>query len=174
SSEFVFHLRTSARWSNGDAITANDFVYTFRRGVSPELAAENASLSYYIKYARAYNSRRVFVQDPTDGQFLLAKDFGGGASAVALSQRVLKSADEEYKSGTTTTDTAFHRLMHSPERLTLPKDEAARNKALAKDPALQAAVPGKTFVDVKAEDIGVEAVDDYTLRVMLSQPAPFF
>ena len=33
---------------------------------------------------------------------------------------------------------------------------------------------GKEFVPVKAEDIGVEAVDDYTLRIKLYQPAPYF
>ena len=31
SSEFTFHLRNTGRWSNGDPIDANDFVYTFRR-----------------------------------------------------------------------------------------------------------------------------------------------
>ncbi|OLE07513.1 MAG: hypothetical protein AUI36_42085 [Cyanobacteria bacterium 13_1_40CM_2_61_4] len=174
SSEFVFHLRQNARWSNGDPITANDFVFTFRRGVSPELASQNASLADYIKYAEAYTKHRVFVQDTANGQFLLAKDFAGGPSTAALSQTPLKFPDEEYKSGVTATDTAFHHLMHSPERLTLPKDETARNKTLAKDPRLQAAVTGKTFVDVKPEDIGVEAVDDYTLRVTLSQSAPYF
>ena len=33
--EFVFYLRKDARWSNGDPITANDFVYSLRRGLSP-------------------------------------------------------------------------------------------------------------------------------------------
>ena len=174
SSEFVFHLRQNARWSNGEAITANDFVYTFRRGVSPELASENATLADYIKYAEAYTKRRVFVQDPDNGQFLLAKDFAATTSAAPLSQTLLKAPEEEYKSGVTATDTTFHRLMHSPERLTLPKDETARNETLAKDPRLQAAVTGKKFVEVAAEDIGVEAVDDYTLRVTLSQSAPYF
>ena len=37
-----------------------------------------------------------------------------------------------------------------------------------------AAVAGKEFVKVTAEDIGVEAVDDYTVRISLSQPAPYF
>src|SRR2546426_2503757 len=32
SSEFTFHLRRDGRFSNGDAITARDFVYTIRRG----------------------------------------------------------------------------------------------------------------------------------------------
>src|SRR5205807_372093 len=125
SSEFVFHLRTNARWSNGDAITANDFVYTFRRGVSPEVASQNAYLAYYIKYAQPYNQRRVFVQDAGNDQFLLAKDFASGPATAPLSQTPLKSPDEEYKMGVTAADTAFHRLMHSPERLTLPKDETA-------------------------------------------------
>ena len=64
--------------------------------------------------------------------------------------------------------------MHSPARLTLPGDEAGRNKLLASNPKLQAAVAGKEFVKVSAENLGVEAVDDYTLRISLSQPAPFF
>ncbi|HEX8293955.1 MAG TPA: peptide ABC transporter substrate-binding protein, partial [Pyrinomonadaceae bacterium] len=33
---------------------------------------------------------------------------------------------------------------------------------------------GKELVPVKAEDVGVEAVDDYTLRITLRQPAPYF
>jgi len=64
--------------------------------------------------------------------------------------------------------------MHSPTRLTLPGDQTARNAILAKDPKLQAALAGKEFVPVSAEDVGVEAVDDYTVRISLSQPAPYF
>jgi oligopeptide transport system substrate-binding protein len=64
--------------------------------------------------------------------------------------------------------------MHSPLRVTLPGDETSRNKLLQKDPALRAAVVGKEFVSVQANDIGVEAVDEYTVRISLSQSAPFF
>jgi ABC-type oligopeptide transport system substrate-binding subunit len=39
---------------------------------------------------------------------------------------------------------------------------------------LKAAVAGKEFVKVSGGDIGVEAIDDYTLRISLSQRAPFF
>ncbi len=44
SSEFTFHLRRNGRFSNGDPITARDFVYTIRRGMSPKLASRNAGL----------------------------------------------------------------------------------------------------------------------------------
>src|SRR5215467_34209 len=48
SSEFTFYLRQTGRWSNGDPIDANDFVYSLRRAVSPQLASGNAYLAYYI------------------------------------------------------------------------------------------------------------------------------
>ena len=37
--EYVFRLRADARWSNGDPLTAGDFVYSYRRLVDPETAA---------------------------------------------------------------------------------------------------------------------------------------
>ncbi len=36
---YTFKLRENARWSNGDPVTANDFVYAWRRLVDPELGS---------------------------------------------------------------------------------------------------------------------------------------
>lgn len=177
SSEMTFHLRKNARWSNGAGITADDFIYSFRRAVSPELASRNAYLAYYIKYAQAYNEGAVFVKDPNTNQFLLEKDFADQQVADPLSQKPLDAKDPEYTTNKETTpvaDTQFHRFMHSPARLTLPGAEKARTKLLAANSKLQAAVAGKELVPVRGEDIGVEAVDAYTVRISLSQPAPFF
>jgi len=63
NSEFTFHLRHNARFSNGDPITAGDFVYTLRRGLAPALAARAAYLAYYIKGAQAYNEGRGRAED---------------------------------------------------------------------------------------------------------------
>lgn len=178
SSEFTFHLRENGRWSNGDPIDANDFVYTFRRALSPELASRNAYLAYYIKYAQAYNEGGVFVRDPATGQFLLAKDFEDNPSPEPLSSKPVDKQKGEYRptqdETTPDRDSAFHQLLHSPARLTLPGAEKARNKLLDKNAKLKAAVAGKEFVAVKAEDIGVEAIDKYVLRISLVQSAPFF
>jgi oligopeptide transport system substrate-binding protein len=175
SSEFVFHLRHNARWSNGDPITARDFVYSLRRGLSPEIASKNAFMAYPITYAEAYNSNAVFVRDKANGQYVLDKDLSP-VTTSALSQEPIDAAKSEYDSPAEhpAPDTAFHQFMHSPARLTLPGDEAKRNKLLAKSPALQAAVQNKEFVPVTAEDVGVEAIDDYTVRISLSQPAAYF
>jgi len=176
SSEFTFHLRQSGRWSNGDPIDADDFVYTFRRALSPELASRNAYLGAYIKNAEAFTAKKVFVKDPTTGQFLLARDFEENPPAESLSSKPV--GDGEYRptaeEQTPDADTAFHQRMHGPMRLTLPGDEKSRNKLLDKNPTLKAAATGKEFVPVTGTDLGVEAVDKYTLRISLIQPAPFF
>jgi len=40
---WTFHLRHDAKWSNGDPLTANDFVYSFRRLVDPKTASADYS-----------------------------------------------------------------------------------------------------------------------------------
>jgi oligopeptide transport system substrate-binding protein len=179
-SEVVFHLRHNGRFSNGDPITARDFVYTIRRGLAPEVAARNASLAYPIKYAQPFNEGGLFVFDSSTKTYLLEKDFEEGKEQASepLSSRPIKSVAEEYPPATEGTlpavDTAFHQFMHSRARIVLPKSEKDRKKVLDGNPKLGAAVAGKEFVPVRAEDVGVEAVDDYTLRISLGQPAPYF
>jgi oligopeptide transport system substrate-binding protein len=159
--EYVFHLRKNAKFSNGDPITAHDFVYSIRRGFKPEIASRNASLGYYIKYSEAYNSGFAFVKG-ADGNFLLKKDFVEMIEAATPQE------------ATPAGDSAFHKYLDEPERLSVPTSEKDRQKLLDSDPKLKAALVGKELVPVKAEDIGVEAVDDYTLRIKLYQPAPYF
>jgi len=62
NSAFTFHLR-DARWSNGDPITAHDFVYSLRRGLAPAFAARTAYLAYYITGAQAYNEGKGKAED---------------------------------------------------------------------------------------------------------------
>jgi oligopeptide transport system substrate-binding protein len=39
---WTFHLRADARWSNGERVTAQDFVYGWRRVVDPKTASQSA------------------------------------------------------------------------------------------------------------------------------------
>jgi oligopeptide transport system substrate-binding protein len=176
SSEFTFHLRQNGRFSNGDPIDAEDFVYSIRRAVSPELASGNAYLAYYLKYAEAYNANAVFVRDPKTNEFLLQKDFADNDIAEPSSSLPIDNSGEYKPSDVEAKpdpDSEFHHFMHSPTRLTIPGAEKARTKLLESNPKLKAAVAGKEFVPVKAEDIGLEAVDKYVLRISLTQRAPF-
>jgi oligopeptide transport system substrate-binding protein len=51
----TFKLREDATWTNGDPVTAQDFVYSWKRTLSPELAADYAYQLYGIKGAAEYN-----------------------------------------------------------------------------------------------------------------------
>ncbi|MBV8165669.1 MAG: peptide ABC transporter substrate-binding protein, partial [Alphaproteobacteria bacterium] len=45
---YRFNLRADARWSNGDPVVANDFVYAFRRAVDPATASSYAFILFPI------------------------------------------------------------------------------------------------------------------------------
>jgi len=52
---YTFHLRPEARWSDGRAVTAQDFVDSWRRVLTPALGAENAGLLYVLQGAEAFH-----------------------------------------------------------------------------------------------------------------------
>ena len=56
---YRFLLRNDARWSNGDPVTAHNFVYSWRRILSPAFAAEYAYMLYPIENAEAYHAGAI-------------------------------------------------------------------------------------------------------------------
>ncbi|MBW8780988.1 MAG: peptide ABC transporter substrate-binding protein [Verrucomicrobia bacterium] len=56
---WTFHLRANAVWSNGDPVTADDFVYAYRRMLSPGLAAEYAYMLFSLQGAREFNTGKL-------------------------------------------------------------------------------------------------------------------
>ena len=49
---YVFKMRENGKWSNGDVVTAEDFVYGLRRSVDPATLSNYSSMLYPIKNAR--------------------------------------------------------------------------------------------------------------------------
>src|SRR6266511_1453502 len=54
--DVTYHLRSDGKWTNGDPVVAGDFVYSWKRTLSPELAADYAYQLYGIVGAFEYNS----------------------------------------------------------------------------------------------------------------------
>ena len=52
----TFWLRENARWSDGQPVTAHDFVFSWRRVLDPATGSEYAFIMYPIKNAEAINS----------------------------------------------------------------------------------------------------------------------
>jgi len=56
---YRFHLQPDGRWSNGDPVLAEDFVFAFRRVLRPEVASPYASLLFVLRNARRYHEGTV-------------------------------------------------------------------------------------------------------------------
>jgi oligopeptide transport system substrate-binding protein len=52
---YTFKIRPTAKWSNGDLVTAHDFVYAWHRMLSPKLATEYGYFLHCIKNAKPFN-----------------------------------------------------------------------------------------------------------------------
>lgn len=55
---FTFHLRKDAKWSNGDPVTAEDFVYSFKRAVDPMTASP---YSWYLEMTTMKNAAKIIA-----------------------------------------------------------------------------------------------------------------
>lgn len=69
---YDFILRPNAKWSNGDPVTAKDFVYAYKRTVTPSTKASMAFYFYQIENAEAINKGQKDVSEL--GIKALAKD----------------------------------------------------------------------------------------------------
>ncbi len=54
---YTFTMRDGHTWSDGTPVTAQDFVYSWRRILNPETAAEYASLMYVLKNGLGINTQ---------------------------------------------------------------------------------------------------------------------
>ncbi|MDD2867576.1 peptide ABC transporter substrate-binding protein [Neomegalonema sp.] len=53
---YTFKLREAGKWSNGDPVTAEDFVYSLRRVQDPAVASKYANILHPIRNAKAVNA----------------------------------------------------------------------------------------------------------------------
>jgi len=70
---YTFHLRENAKWSNGARVTASDFVRSYRRMLTPTLAAEYAYMLYVVVNAEEFNKGQI--ADFTQVGFKALDDF---------------------------------------------------------------------------------------------------
>jgi oligopeptide transport system substrate-binding protein len=56
---YTFHLRKNGRWSNGEPVTARNFVESYRRILMPSLAAQYSYMLYPVTNAEAFNLGKI-------------------------------------------------------------------------------------------------------------------
>lgn len=53
--KYTFDLRKDAKWSNEDNVTANDFMFAWKRTINPETASQYAYMLFHVKNAKEIN-----------------------------------------------------------------------------------------------------------------------
>lgn len=75
---WTFNLRKNAKWSNGDPVTAQDFVYAWKRQVNPKTASSQVNNYEGIKNAIAISEGKKKVNSlgvKADGKYKLVVNF---------------------------------------------------------------------------------------------------
>jgi oligopeptide transport system substrate-binding protein len=179
---WTFHLRNNAKWTDGAPLNANDFVYSWRRALSPEFAAPYASLMYVVKFAEPYNNSSAFVRDPQTGKFATESDLAraGANGPVQFTGAEPERFDKAPRSSGPQQTSASQ--SGQEKYLFVPSDADERGKLVNGDPAkskpakpeLARFLQGKEFVNVTKEYLGVRTLDDYTFQVTLESPTAYF
>ena len=74
--EYIFNINKNARWSNGEPVTANDFVWSWKRILTASLGSQYPDMLYYLVGAYEYHNG-------------LTDDFGE-VGVKAIDQKTLK------------------------------------------------------------------------------------
>ena len=168
--EWIFEIRKDARWSDGTPITAEDFLFSFRRLLTPELASDYAFMLFYIRDAEAFHkSQRAYLLFRNDESFpvqwdtLKEVDFGPNENAAdqsfnrkGLDHLVTKELEE---------------LTSDPSLFQWPESVPVDIRNLIVRRSLEFAKSGRNLWELI--DFGASAPDSHTLKVQLNSPMPF-
>lgn len=184
---YTFQLRKSACWNNEsrDPITAEDFVYSYHRMLSPDFGASNAYMLYPLRNAEAYNRNqrhKIFFEIQTHPA-ISAQDIANVRFEEDSSISADRSARGEIESLSKDKQSQLLRhlglnalekeeiqlliqqpeLYHWPETLSEEKKQAILT----------------TYLKYAQEDlwelaeVGVTAFDPHTLQLDLRGPTPY-
>jgi oligopeptide transport system substrate-binding protein len=156
---YTFHLRKDAVWSNGEPVTAHDFVYSGRRFLDPMTAAEYAYQAWYIKNARRYS---------------LGVDGIGIGDAVEVELNERPPGALQYARG----EVVYGKLMRIDgddqfRRFEVEADGRQRTFVIGDHMGKQHEEPCRQVL-LDFREVGVKAVDDYTLETTLENPTPYW
>ena len=186
--DWTFHLRRDGRWSDGEPVTAHDFVFAYHRLLHPELAAYYADMLYFLVNAEDYNRNRRSKILLSNGIVPEAtwEDFDGldGSPDEEADTDGLGSPPEWERAGDEEARARFVRargldhlppealdwLLESPDaRYSWPASAAPEQIR-----ALLTALRDHHGEDLfEIANVGVTAEDDYTLRIRLRESVPY-
>ena len=158
---YTFHLRKEGWWSNGEPVTAHDFVYSYQRFLNPMTAAEYAYQAWYIKNAKRYSSGASGIAD-------------GDPVEVELNER--PEGALPFARGTILRGRLVRIEGEGKERVfvvSMNESDNERRFRAGEFAAASGVEPCKQVL-LDFREVGVRAVDDYTLETTLENPTPYW
>jgi len=188
STDWTFHLRRDGRWSDGEPVTAHDFIFAYHRLLHPDLAAYYADMLYVIENAEDYNRNRRSKILLSNGAVPGAtwEDFTGLAAApdadvdvadLGAAPEWKNLADDDARARfarsrglDSLAPAALDWILEAPAAR-YPWPETAGGDQIR---ALLAALRDRHGEDLwDTANVGVSAEDDHTLRVRLRESVPY-
>jgi oligopeptide transport system substrate-binding protein len=184
--EWTFHLRPEAKWSDGTPLTAADFIFSYHRMLHPELAAAYAPMLHSIRNAEAYNrDERGHILCGLDESFhtpwetLRTANFQGDESISPPPENDFPSLDHDGRrrllatKGLDRMDAAQLRaLRDDPSLFDWPEQIPQESRDLVIERLLAHADAGAPDLFGRA-NIGLHAPDPHTLVITLREPVPY-
>ncbi|MFK5921015.1 MAG: peptide ABC transporter substrate-binding protein [Verrucomicrobiota bacterium] len=169
--EWTFHLRKDAQWSDGHALTAEDFLFSFQRILNPRLASEYAFMLYYIQGAEDFHKNRrcktLFSQNDQ-----LPFDWATVKKNLNFSGNKKEGTSDFDKKGID--NLSANDLQQLKQNLSLfnwPTELNQKDQSWIIDQLLAFEKTGDSLWD--RINIGATAPDPHTLRIQLRAPIPY-
>jgi oligopeptide transport system substrate-binding protein len=194
---WTFRLRPDGKWSDGRTVTASDFIFAYRRLLSPDLAGPYAEMLYPLDHAEAFNKDRrgeiLFKISPPDGgpawEAVKEVPFGG----VAFETAEDGTEDPEAKAYEEVKELAWDDLDEAQRKIFVlgkgldhlgrgPLEwiaEAPADRFRWPDGFTDAAAVLARLIEHAGKDlwdlakVGVRAPDSDTLELRLREPVPY-
>jgi oligopeptide transport system substrate-binding protein len=183
---YTFKIRPEARWSNGRSLTADDFVWSWRRTLHPETASQYSYQLHYLVGAQRYNEGAVEVGDHVEIEYGQRKfdlqPFPRGTMVYGVLRNIVKPPQEKDADEIDWKRTWVYEVEVKPERAGLidwdsPGETQWFAKELApkyNDSDARNVKPVRQVLIHFESEVGARAADERTLVVTLNNPTPFF
>lgn len=187
--EWTFYLQPNGKWSDGTDVTAEDFVFSYHRILSPNLGAKYAEMLYFLENAKLFhqNFRTTLLfrdnQDlPIDIEALSKPPFRADENTdiVYLEDQKLaeltKKEDIRAKIASTGLDDlgakGLSLVQSDPSLVKWPESFTPEHQELVITRLTDLEKAGAAEI-WKLARVGVTAVDSHTLKIRLRGPTPF-
>jgi oligopeptide transport system substrate-binding protein len=157
---WTFYLRKDAKWSNGESVTARDFVRSWLRLASLGEKVAQRKLLKNIVGLDTENILPVFASEEIDS-------FSDSSNSSSTEKVSAPNAANDGNVNSAAAAAAANRIAARPSPSISPSPTSEKNSASANSDAKSAARDKMAKEEIK---YGVEAVDDYTLKVTLARP----